>query len=117
MKETVVNLVKFKNIDEKRTFIRNLLDEAGSQFVTVEFTKVDGTNRIMTVQNEALKNLVKGEDITEAAKKAVETRKRNNPNLMAAYDVNLKEIRSINLDTTHAVRTNGKDYRFEQKSI
>lgn len=100
-------------VEQKRTFIQNLLEEANSKFITVEFTKVDGSNRVMNIQQAALKFHLKGDEASDSAKKAVETRKKNNPNLMAVWDNQKQEVRSINLDKTHTVRFNGIEYNFE----
>lgn len=98
--------------EQKRVFIQSLLERAGSRFITIEFTKKDGENRVMNIQQAALKFAVKGDEASESAKKAVETRKKNHPELMAVFDVQKHEIRSINLDTTHTVRFEGIEYNF-----
>lgn len=101
------------SVDQKRNFIKNLLKEAGSRFITVEFSKKDGTNRVMNIQQAALKFNVLGESASETGKKAVATRKRNNPNLLAVWDNTKQAIRSINLDTVHTVRYNHIEYVFK----
>jgi hypothetical protein len=110
MKITIENATR----DQKRAYITELLEEANSHFVTVEFTKKNGEERSMNIQQAALKFHVKGDEASESAKKAVETRKANHPELMAVYDVQKHEIRSINLDTTSIVRLGGKEYVFAE---
>jgi len=112
MEENMKINITVETADEKREFIKKLLEEANSKFITVEFTKVDGSNRVMNIQQASLKYHVKGEAASESAKKAVETRKKNNPNLMAVWDNTKGEIRSIDLDKTHKVRFNHIEYIF-----
>lgn len=107
-------MISENTVDQKRKFILNLLEEANSKFITVEFTKKDGSNRVMNIQQAALKYHVKGDEASESAKKAVETRKKNHPELMAVWDVQKQEVRSINLDETHTVRYNHVEYVFKK---
>lgn len=106
-----VNLTEMK-VAEKREFIKKLVEDAGSKFITLEFVKADGTNRSMNIQNAALKNHIKGNEASDSAKKAVATRKANNPHLLPVYDVQKHEIRSVNLDTVHTIRAEENEYTF-----
>ena len=59
-----------------------------------------------------MKPRLKGDEASESAKKAVQTRKANNPNLFAVYDVQKHEIRSINLDTVYKLISKGNVWEF-----
>jgi hypothetical protein len=100
-------------VDEKRDLVKTLLEEAGSRFVTIEFAKKDGSNRVMNIQQAVLADRLVGDDASETSKARVATRKANNPHLMSVWDVQSQAIKSINLDSTHAVRANGREYVFE----
>jgi len=110
--ENHVNLSKYTT-EDKRAFVKGLLESANANFITIEFTKKDGTNRSMNIQQAALQNHIKGDEASDSAKKAVETRKKNHPELLAVYDVQKHEIRSVNLDTVSIVRSQGKTYNFK----
>jgi hypothetical protein len=101
------------NIEEKRQKIRSLIHKANNRFCTVHFIKKNGENRVMNVQFAATKNHVLGEAASEAAQKAVATRKENHPNLMNVYCVDTHAIRSINLDTVFKVTLFGETHIFE----
>jgi hypothetical protein len=105
-------LITNSTMDEKRSFIRSLVEDAGSRFLSVEFKKADGTLRRMTIQQESLKAHVKGDKATSAGKQAVATRKANYPNLLPVWDHENQAVRSINLDTTVAVRSGKSEYVF-----
>lgn len=109
--ETTKTLSNYST-EERREFVNSLLKEANSSFITIEFTKKDGSNRVMNIQQAALANNVVGEAASESAKRAVETRKKNNPNLIAVYDVQKHDIRSVNADTVKRVTSKGVTYVF-----
>lgn len=102
------------DIEEKRQKIRNLIHRANNHFCTVHFIKKDGTERVMSVQFAATKNHVLGEAASESARRAVETRKINHPNLMNVYCVDTQSIRSINLDTVYRVTLFGEIHEFNK---
>ena len=99
-------------VEKKREFIKNVINEANSHFCTVHFVKKNGEDRVMNIQYAAMKPRLKGDEASESAKKAVQTRKANNPNLFAVYDVQKHEIRSINLDTVYKLISKGNVWEF-----
>lgn len=109
--------VSHKNmtIAAKRKTLKRLLEEANSSFITFEFYKLDGSERSMNVQPAALQNHLVEEYKNASTKLAVETRKKNNPNLLNVWDVQKHEIRSINMDTVYRVTSFGTVYEFEAK--
>jgi ribosomal protein L28 len=92
--------------------VKDLISSAGGTFATVSFVKKDGTLRTMHIQPAVGKFHVKGDEASESAKKGVETRKVNNPNLMPIWDTDNKAFRSINLDTLKQVKVRGQVYNF-----
>ena len=76
------------------------------------FTKKDGTERTMQVQPATLKHHVKGDAATDAGKRAVATRKANNPNLLPVWDAKAKAPRSINLATVSRIAVNGTVHNY-----
>lgn len=68
--------------------ILSLINQAGSQFVSVTFIKKDGTERTIRF-NPKYSRLTK--DPSERAKKAAETRKLNNPDLLNVMDIDLRQ--------------------------
>lgn len=100
-------------VEAKRTFIKDIVAEANSSFVTIDFFKKDGTIRSMNIQHPSVQNHLVTEYKSESTKQAVETRKKNHPELMNTWDVQKHEIRSINLDTVFRVAAKGKVYEFE----
>lgn len=97
-------------IEARRARIRDLIASAGSTFIGVEFTKKDGSLRVMNIQTHAGRALLAGESASESAQQAVVTRKVNNPNLLNAYDVAAKAWRSINLDTLQKIVIRGTEF-------
>ena len=96
--------------EKKYQYIRDLVKTAGSRIFSVQFTKKDGSTRIMTVQQAALAPRCKGEDASDSARQAVETRARNNPHLLNVYSMDAKGIRSVNMDTLDWIQVNGKKH-------
>lgn len=101
------------NKETKRAEIRKIIDDAGSQFVTVAFVKKDKTERRMNIQPLAIRSHIVGEAASESAQRAVATRKENHPELYPCWDVKAEGIRSINLDTVFEVKKGKKVYTFE----
>lgn len=103
------------NIEQKRKEIKEIIKANGSRIMRVSFEKKDGTIRHMQVNPRFIKGLVE-EYKSESTKQAVETRKRNNPNLLSVMDMGLKRQgnedkkcwRSINMDTVVSVKAGGK---------
>jgi hypothetical protein len=92
---------------DRRAIINTLMDDAGSQFLSVEFVKKDGTTRLMTCQLAAGRKLLAGDDASDSAKQGVETRKANNPHLRNVYSIDSHAWRSVNLDTILTIKSNG----------
>jgi len=97
-------------IEARRDNVKSLIESAGSTFIGVDFIKADGTFRTMNVQTHAGKSLLAGDAASDSAKQAVETRKRNNPNLINVFDVANSAWRSINLDTVQRVTIRGTTF-------
>ena len=95
-------------MNTERDMLRTLLEGCGSRFALVTFVKKDATVRQMLIQHAATKFRVKGESASEQAQRAAKTRAENYPNLFNTYDVDRREIRSINLDTVLHVKS-GRD--------
>ena len=108
--------ISYRNtpIEKKRMIIKGMIEEANSQFITVDFIKLDGSERSMNIQNAALKNHLVEEYKSESTRQAVETRKANNPHLMSVYDVQKHAIRSINLDTVYKITANKVTITFDE---
>lgn len=72
----------------------------------VTFIKKDGTERTMKISHTKLveKQEQDKKEISEGAKKAAETRKKNHPNLLPVYDIDAGIIKSINLDTLSYIK-------------
>jgi hypothetical protein len=100
-------------IETRRAAIRTLIDSAGSTILSVEFTKVDGSTRVMQCQTHAGKSLLAGDAASASAKQGVETRKANNPHLRAVYDIGKRAWRSMNLDSMFALTVRGVRYTFD----
>lgn len=75
-------------MQSKEDLVKDILDKAGSHIVSIKFTKKDGSERDIKVNARMMQGL-KGEDASESAKKAVETRKQRNPNLIPVIDFDL----------------------------
>ncbi|MEM7470264.1 MAG: hypothetical protein AAF340_02860 [Pseudomonadota bacterium] len=86
---------------------RERIEAAKGQICSVTFIKKDGSERTMKVQPAKLKFHVKGDDATEAGKKAVATRKARHPHLFAVWDVEAQAPRSINLKTITHIAAGG----------
>ena len=93
---------------------RNLIESAKGQFISVAFTKKDGSERVMRIQPAKLKFHVKGESASEAAKRAVETRKARHPHLLPVWDVEASAPRSVNLATISRITLKGHIHEYRQ---
>lgn len=100
--------------------MKALLATAKSQFVSVVFEKADGSMRPITFNPKTAKG-IKGEAASESSKKAVATRKANNPHLISVYDTKLasegtapdKCWRSVNLLKVRKMSIDGEKYEFD----
>jgi hypothetical protein len=104
------------NIEQKRAKIKALIEEAETKFMSLTFTKKDGTERTMNIQPAGVKKHLVKEYKTSASKKAVETRKNNHPELISVWDVQKSGIRSINMDTVTSITSDGVIYNFVTKT-
>ena len=101
------------NVTARRDMVRNLINSAGNTFVGVEFTRKDGTIRLMNIRNNAGHSLLAGDNASESAKRGVATRAANNPHLLNVYDVANNAWRSINLDTVHKITIRGTVFKID----
>ena len=86
--------------------VRELVRLSGSRFVRAEFVKKDGSIRTMVFQPRYVA-YIKGEDASEAAQRAVQTRRENHPELLNQFDINKGAPRSINMDTLISMKVRG----------
>lgn len=99
--------------------VKAILEANGSKLASVTFTKKDGSERTMQINLVSNKG-VKGELASESAKKGVETRKQNHPELINVLDMQLRQKgvpeagcrRSINAETVSKIVCGKKIYRF-----
>lgn len=95
--------------------VRKIISDAGSQFIGIEFKKKsDGSNRVLNVQQPAIKNHIKGDKAEEQYIRAAKTRKDNNPNIMNVYSRDKQAIRSFDMNTLIRITVAGKTYTREQ---
>jgi hypothetical protein len=76
--------------------IRSIINEIGSEFFTVTFTKKDGSIRTMNCRKNVTKHLKGG--VSTTAKY---------DHLLTVYDVKAEGYRNINLNTIIEVKANG----------
>lgn len=81
------------------TNFKQLIDQLGSEFFTVTFTKKDGSIRVMNCRKGVTKHLRGGESTT-----------KNYDHLLTVYDVKAEGYRNINVTTITEVKANGKRY-------
>ena len=91
---------------------RSLIESAKGRFASVVFTKKDGSVRKMRVQPAKLKFHVKGDAASEAAQRAVETRKARHPHLLPVWDVEASAPRSVNLATVSRIAIDGAVHEY-----
>lgn len=100
--------------------MKALIATAKSQIVHVVFEKADGTPRPISFNPKTAKGIL-GEAASESGKKAVATRKANNPHLISVYDNKLaaegnppdKCWRTVNLKKVRKMSIDGEKYEFE----
>lgn len=95
---------------KKYAQIKALLATAGARFISIHFTKKDGSDRQMTFNPAAAPKRVKGEEASEQAQRAAATRATNNPNLVNVWDNGKQAFRSINMDTIYRIVIDGVRY-------
>ncbi|UAB89683.1 hypothetical protein I5192_03085 [Ruegeria sp. SCSIO 43209] len=93
---------------------RDLIASAKGRFVSVTFTKQDGTQRTMRVQPATLRRHIKGDAASKAARKAIETRAHRHPHLLAVWDTEAQAPRSVNLATVSRIAADGHIHHFTQ---
>lgn len=84
--------------------LAGLLQSAGSQYVSLEFIKKDGSTRKMNGQFGVTKHLKGGVNNTVKPDNAY----------MTIYDVQSKGYRTINLETIKTLRVGGVNYEVSQ---
>ena len=97
--------------------VKQIIREAKSTIVSVKFRKADGSIRTMSF-NAKYKDGIKGLDASESAQKAVETRKKNNPDLINVIDLAVKRQtrnaakswRSFKCESVVSIKAGGKVY-------
>jgi len=77
-----------KHLEATPDNIQAILDKAGSRIVSINFTKKNGELRHIMVNARMMQGL-KGEDASESAQKATETRKAAHPELIPVMDFEL----------------------------
>lgn len=98
-------------IEARRQRVRDLINSAGSTFLSVRFVKrTDNTVRLMNIQLPAIQKHIVGDAASESAKQAVQTRAMRHPSLLNVYDVVKKGIRSLDLDRVTDVTVHGVGY-------
>jgi len=89
--------------------VRAIVGVAGSEFVVVNFTKKDGTDRRI-IFNPKTRFYIKGADASPSAQQAVATRAERHPEFLNVFDIQKHEARSINMDTVHTIRVRGVEF-------
>ncbi|WP_299960783.1 hypothetical protein [uncultured Roseobacter sp.] len=87
---------------------RKMIAAARGRFVSVTFTKKDGSERQMRIQPATLKHHLRGDTASESARKAAQTRAERHPNLMPVWDTEARAPRSVNLATISRIAVDGK---------
>lgn len=77
-----------------------IIQQAGNQFATVEFTKKDGTLRKMNFRRGVKKHLHGGKSTIS-----------HKDNLVSVYDLKAQGYRVFNKDTTKRLVVNGEEYK------
>lgn len=90
---------------ETRNTLIKLIELLKGQFFTVEFTKKDGTKRIMNCRTGVKKYL------SNNGKKIQITKPIDN-GILRVFDLQKNEYRSINLDTVNRITFNKITYNF-----
>lgn len=80
---------------------KQLIEQLGSEFFTVTFTKKNGDVRVMNCRKNVTKHLRGGASTTSHI-----------DDLITVYDVKSNGYRNINATTVTEVKANGKRYQF-----
>lgn len=91
---------------------RRMIAAAKGRFVSITFTKKDGSERVMRVQPATLKYHLKGDSASEAAQRAVKTRAERHPHLMPVWDADKAAARSVNLATISRIAIDGAVHEY-----
>lgn len=91
---------------------RKMIAAAKGRFVSVTFTKKDGSERHMRIQPATLKHHLIGETASESAHKAAQTRAERHPHLMPVWDAEARAPRSVNLATISRIAVDGRVHDF-----
>ena len=91
---------------------RKMIAAAAGRFVSVTFTKKDGTERHMRIQPAALRYHLKGKEASPAARRAARARAQSHPNLLPVWDADARAVRSVNLATVSRIASGGIVQRF-----
>jgi hypothetical protein len=111
------------NREDTHARAKALIEGAGTHFISVEFFKKDGTLRKMNVHPTAIEHRLVGVAASESAKKGIETRRVNHPEIYPVVDVRAckagepKAIRSINLDTLVSITVDGTRHDFDPVTL
>lgn len=85
--------------------LKELLTNTKGQFISVTFTKKDGTLRKLVGRFGVTKHLSGGE------------RKNTNDRHLIIYDVQKKGYRTINVDAVQTVKVGGKNYKVDENKV
>lgn len=107
-------------VSTKTKLVKSIIEQSGSGFVSVIFTKKDGSLRTL-VHNPKVRKGIKGDSATESGKQAVATRKANHPNLVSVFDSELaskgelatKCWRTIDCETVKQIKVGGEVIKFD----
>lgn len=91
--------------ETKRSTILKLIEFLNGKFFTVEFTKKDGTIRLMNCRTGVKKHLKPG------AKK-INIKPAFYTGVIRVFDLQKKAYRSINIDTVKKINFNKISYKF-----
>lgn len=91
---------------------RRMIAAAKGRFVSVTFTKKDGSERVMRIQPATLKYHLKGKKASESASKAAQTRAERHPHLLPVWDADKAAARSVNLLTISRIAVDGAVHEF-----
>lgn len=85
-----------------KTTIRQLV---GNKFFTVNFTKSDGSNRVMNARLGVKKYLKGNGKLSNTA---------NISNMLTVFDMKIKQYRTVNLDNITSLVFKGKKYTIQE---
>ena len=107
--------------DQKKLSKVQALIGNATQFVSISFLKVDGSERTIVFNKKVTTGIV-GTEAAEKYQKAVATRKEKHPNLISVFDSQLAAKgtpakacwRSANSETTYKVVADGITHTFNK---